>query len=469
MKENLQGLQSLGVTEEQVLMVDKHLQVAKKFVYPSDLGVDAAVDWLKGNLDEYLEPDEAGLLLKIAQKNMPDLKVEYLESGYDSSQSHRKVAKVVGEALLLGGVIYESGLLGIDTDLKAAKSIINSELIIDEKDVTKLVEISQKYGGQQDFLFPGVTPSSSETPSLEEMVYLALAGKPVTSVRNVTGVGGLRYDKDWNYVTDWATFAELKVKEDKRYYPGLVIFHYLLLKYPEQIPVIAELKELQKSTCHLICSFSEKLKALQKVEISGVSVLCSVYLPAWSELKLFSGYASPAFLGSDLAEAFHSPAYDFSVLANLFKTLSKGEALTADDVRQSQIIFDKLHYCWTFNSTIHLPWTVALAGLSNDLIGKVTNTVGDYCIRYGIGHSGKSVEVREYHFGFARKFPAGISGQTAYGVRVYPDSDSFTGSYEQDVLLPDSNLWKKIKKDGFMKAAIDFLIKKKDEKIINTL
>ena len=88
--------------------------------------------------------------------------------------------------------------------------------------------IAEKYGAEQDFLFPGVTPSDKNTLELDEYVYHSLSGKPVTSVRNITGVGGLRYDKDWNYATDFSTFVDLKVKEDKRYYPGIGLYYALM-------------------------------------------------------------------------------------------------------------------------------------------------------------------------------------------------------------------------------------------------
>ena len=458
---NKEKLTSIGVSEEQQSLISGHLEKAKKFVFTEDLGLKESLVWLKENLDSHLEKEDADFLYQIAVDNMPDDKVEYLEKGYDSCQSHRKLSKIIGESILLGGYIYESNWMGLGhgygVDLKKAKGVIGSSLKLSEDTAPMLSHIAEKYGSGQDFLFPGVTPSDSNTISLEDMLYASLSGDPQTSVRTVTGVGGLRFDKDWNYVTDIATFADLKVKEDKRYYPGLIVFHHFLNLEWEDLPKAPTFREL-----------IYKMKEIKHVEKQGVSVLCSSFIPKWGEMKVLADYPASGAIQADLIEAFHSPAYDFSALLseikkfNFHRPLERGwEELFENDAmintKQIGLISKKLNHLWTFNSTIHLPWTAALADLSNGLIGRITNQVGDYGIKYGVGKSGKSLEVDEYHFGLQRNFPQGVAGQTSYKVKIYGESEEFKGPFKSFFLVEGSPLWKSIKEKGFMASALEKL------------
>jgi len=460
---NKEKFTAIGVSDEQQSLISEHLEKAKKFVFAEDSGLKESFVWLKENLNSHLEKEDADFLYQVALDNMPSDKVEYLEKGYDSCQSHRKLSKIIGEAILLGGYIYESDWINITygysdaTKLKEAKTVINSTLKLNVDAAQKLSNIAEKYGSEQDFLFPGVTPSDPDTMSLEDMLYASLSGDPQTSVRTVTGVGGLRFDKDWNYVTDIATFADLKVKEDKRYYPGLILFHHFLNLEFENLPKAWKFKDLIK-----------KMKEIKHVEKQGVSVLCSSFIPTWGEMKKLSDYPASGAIQADLIEAFHSPAYDFSVLLseikkfNFHKPLERGweELLEHDamiDAKQIGLISKKLNHLWTFNSTIHLPWTAALADLSNGLIGRITNQVGDYGIKYGVGKSGKSLEIDEYHFGQQRNFPQGVAGNTGYKVKIYSESEEFKGPFESFILEEGSPLWKSILEKGFLAAALDEL------------
>lgn len=414
----------LGIPGSQVQTLEDHLEKAETFVFPEDGGMDDAFLWLKSQL-KTLPVDYATVLYDIAQKNKPGSEVSYVEQGYDSNQSHRKLSKVLGETILLGGLIYESNLVGKKIGLEGAKAIVGSTLAVTDGQALLIPEIAEKYGANQDFLFPGVTPSNNQTASLKEFAFKALSGKPLTSVRSLTGVGGVRFDVDWNYATDFTTFVNLKIKEDKRYYPGIGIYFFLLNSDVESDLLV------------------EAIKAVPKKEYQGVSVLCSAYIPSWSEIKQYQ--YSAGYANIELAESFHSPAYDFASLLDMYK---KKDFTAADKFKA------KLGNVWSFNSTIHLPWTSALAGLSNDLIGRVTNGAGDWAIRYGVGWNGKSLEVREYHFGLERKFPAGVGGKTAYTMLFYPHSDVFEGKPVIEELSQKSSFWVELKKHGFMVAAL---------------
>lgn len=448
-------LKVLGVPSSQAHQLQKHIKQAERFVFPRDPGLDESISWLSSSLFQALEPKDAHLVYKIVAVNKPDPGVEYLEQGYDSCQSHRKLSKVAAEAILIGGLTYESSLLGNPMDLKTVQKEIGSTINVDTSDWAQLTELAKKHGSKQDFLFPGVTPSSANTPSLEELAFLVLKGTPSTTVRSLTGVGGLRYDKDWNYATDLATFVDLKVAEDKRYYPGIGIFYFLMRHELESIPVIIRIKQSQSGLYFEIAKFVAALKRTKKQEFSGVSILCSAYLPDWSEMKGMQEFLSDGHI--ELAESFHSPSYEFATLRFIFEQVNNGETVHEATYNQLSSLAKKLDYCWSFNSTIHLPWTAELAGLSNDYIGSITNQLGDHCTRYGVGYKGKSLEVREYSFGSQRHFPYGLTGKKAYGVKIYHGSDHFTGSHDALMLSADKPLLCDINRHGFMRAALNYL------------
>lgn len=437
-------LSYLGISDEQIAKIDSHMAKVKSYVYKDDPGIGESYKWLEGQMG-ILPKEYASALYEIAKNNEPSGEISYNEEGYDSCQSHRKLSKVIGESMLLGGLVYEYGLLGIQIDIEQAKSIVKSKLNVDVQQSQLLPVIAKEFGSSQDFIFPGVTPSSKDTPTLEEYTYSALSGNPQTSVRSVLGVGGLRFDKDWNYATDFSTFVNLKIEEDKRYYPGIGIYFALLNLEKSEIPVLSN---------QILASLAESIKNVQKKEFQGVSVLCSAYVPLWNEIKDYqynSGYDL-----IELAESFHSPAYEFSEILKVVENLPKVEQSQTKHA-QLEKLKAKLGNVWSFNSTIHLPWTSELAGFSNDLMGSITNNVGDWAIKYGVGWAGMSLEIKEYHFGQGRKFPPDLEGKVAYALSFYPNSMVFEGDVQTSDLLPDSAFWKEIKKNGFMAAALDKL------------
>lgn len=457
MSELSSKLQSLGVPVEQADQLLVHIANAEQYIYPTDPGLEASYDWLKDSLAKSVDPVAAEALYGITLANKPDPGVEYIEAGYDSCQSHRKLSKVAAEAILLGGLIYESSILGSPMNLAEAQLLIGSQLYVAPAQANTLAKIAQLYGGKQDFLFPGVTPSSEAVPTIGEMAYKALIGKPETSVRTLTGVGGLRHDKEWNYVMALPKFVEEKIQEDKRYYPGMGIFYLLMQKGLDVFPAAVELKHIHPDVYKSLQDFTDAIKKTGTGNYSGVSVLCSAYLPKWENLK------HVAFLASDeqleLAGAFHSPSYEFAVLFEIFKSVAREKPIANGTKMQLAALTSKLGHLWSFNSTIHLPWAAELAGLSNDYLGRITNQAGDYCIRYGIGVHNQSMEVREYHFGMQRRFPPGLSGKVAYEAIIYNDSSDFTGPYWLTPLHPGSDLWKSIKRYGFTQAAFSYITK----------
>jgi hypothetical protein len=448
--DNAGNFSALGVPDSQIYMIGSHLQLANSYVF-EDKGVPGAFDWLRNSLDNTLDPETADMLHGIVERNYVETPIVYAEKGYDSCQSHRALSKIAGEAISVGGLLYESRLLGLSFSLSDSLGALHSQLDIQPREAEHLTALAIQYGARQDFIFPGVSPSTSETPSLEQMTFGTLVGRPETSVRTITGVGGLRADQEWNHVTDLISFVELKMTEDKRYYPGMGIF-YLLQKYTlDDLPATVAIKTNSPGVYSKLRELQYAIKAVKPVDFEGISILCASYLPSWSEMKSLQGFTSSAT--NDLASDFHSPSYEFAFLRALFEGAVTEEKMNIgfDGLKQA------LGRAWSFNSTIHLPWTAELAGLSNDLMGKVTNKVGDYATRFGLGHAGKSLEIVEYNFGKDRRFPFGVALNSTVILRKYKDSDLFEGGVEEQILSNTSSIWIKIKRHGFLKAAVEEL------------
>lgn len=447
------NFESLNIPDYQVEMLKNHIKSAEVFVFPKDPGISKSLEWLKSNLFSNLPNEDAKVLFDIVISNKPNEQVDYLEAGFDSCQSHRKLSKIAGEAILLGGIVQESRILGLNCGLDDAKMIANSTLTLDPDIENNLTYIADQYGAEQDFLFPGVTPTNDQTPNLPDYAYQTLKGKPATSVRSLTGLGGFRNDKDWNYVTDLITFADLKVAEDKRYYPGLPTFYFLNEFSKDEsmkIPLIDELNAKDRAE---IKNFIFSLNKVKKESIQGVGVLCSAYIPTWEEMKKYLQYDNFEE-GLDLSDAFHSPAYEFSLFKHVFAKLDHVGELDSTDHMQLKALSKKINHLWSFNSSIHLPWTSKLAGLSNNLMGQITNYSGDYAIKYGVGYEGKSLEIREYVLGQSRKYQTLVAGGKLYSVSIYNYSDSFEGKSEHYPLATDSKFIKEIKSEGFLKATL---------------
>jgi hypothetical protein len=181
-----------------------------------------------------------------------------------------------------------------------------------------------------------------------------------------------------------------------------------------------------------------------------VSILCSAYIPKWFETKTITN--DEGAVGVDLAHDFHSPSYEFTGLRQLFETLGKPVDLSG--------IKHAVKKCWSFNSTIHLPWSAENAGLSNGLMGKITNQAGDSAMRFGAGFGGKSIEIVQYRVGAARQIGSTLlgnssSGAVGYKIKYYAESDKFDGSAETSDVPRE--VWDNIRAQGFLGAMLERL------------
>ena len=144
-------------------------------------------------------------------------------------------------------------------------------------------------------------------------------------------------------------------------------------------------------------------------------------------------------------------------MGKIFSKVSGGQGYSELAVSQFDNLIKKLSYSWSFNSTIHIPWTSELDILSNNLMGKVTNMAGDYGMRYGIGYGGKSIEIREYHLGQGRLYPSGVAGKTCYAVVYYPNSDIFEGETVWDGFDPKDTAWQGLEQDGLINTMLEII------------
>lgn len=85
-----------GVPIHQVRGLVNHINCAENFVYYPDPGPEAALEWLHESMFSAMDKDSAKVLFSILLANQPKPDVKYTEKGYDSCQSHRNIAKVIG-------------------------------------------------------------------------------------------------------------------------------------------------------------------------------------------------------------------------------------------------------------------------------------------------------------------------------------------------------------------------------------
>lgn len=451
--DNPNAFSALGIDEAQLNLINDQLAHAQEHVHQPEETLEQATAWLNDSLHGALKSEHADMLMGVVLRAADEAySPTYEEEGYDSSQIHRYLSKIVSEAILIGGFSYEAQLLGFG-GTEALELFLKPSLVIKPEELPTLEEIAAIHGSAQDFIFPGVTPSSTDTPSLEAMALQTLGGNPLTSVRTVTGVGGLRADRDWNHVSDLKTFAELKVSEDKRYYPGIGIFYLLAQNELADIPVVEILAKHDPKTYAQIVELKETIDAMAPIDYEGVSILCSTFLPAWHKLKQLQGFADQQH--PDISWNIHSPSYEFAVLRKVFEDTqgsSKVQSASLD-----RLIGLCKSSAWSFNSTIHLPWTSQLSSLSNGLIGQITNRKGDYGIRYGVGKNGKSIEVIEHYFGASRSWPFAKQLGSVATVKYYDGSDSFAGTGKETLLAEDAEFAAAITRSGFLLAALQKL------------
>ena len=457
-KEGLQNnLIGRGVDEQTLKQVSDFCGQSQEYVFEKSQTVNDGFDLIMGKLEGLVTGQELALIKEKTwdQVNSNPPEIIYGEQGFDSSQTNRETAKVISELICVGGVCSEAQTLGLDLAGDQVVELLGTDYNLTAEESSMIGQVASKVAGEQDFLFPGVTPTDEETVDLEVLALSSLIGKPLISVRTLTGLGGLRFDNEWNYLTDFNTFAELKIEEDKRFYPGLGIY-YLLSKLDwSEIPAIEQLKQVDKKAFLRLKSLVEDLQK-NKQEKQDFSLLCSGFIPRSKEFK----YAKQAKLeyegevGEIVTNAmtnFHSPSHEFGhwfKLGNVLADLESGQFDKPSFNRHLEGAKQWSKGLWSFNSPIHLPWVASLSYLSNHLMGQVTNQSGESCIRFGLGSKElkKSIELRVYFL-----------ESTKVGLRWLSYDDDLFGKKIDDewIFDPSHQSIQKVNQKGFFQHLTD--------------
>lgn len=419
-------------------MIKLHLQASAPYVITENTTA-GAMYLLKQQLSGHMDKKSAAVLMHIVQQNMEPVEFVYHESGYDSNQPGRYLSSIVAEALLIGGYLHESGLAGQFISPAQVKINLASRLKLSGIRANQLAGIAAVYGRSQEYLFPGVTPSDERVPSLEDMALHTLQGNPPVSVRSLTGLGGVRYDREHNHIADFLTYLNMKSVKDRRYYPGM----FLLLLSLQTGQGSVEHHPLFRSE-----QFHKLLRTIQHTppfRCNNHSSLCSAVL---IQRETLPGQIKQTNKTLPVIDAFHSPAYELLNFYTCFKNVS---AFPENKIHKGKfdqsiaLLISKVHRLYTFNSTIHLPWADSLAFLANGLIGQVKNNKGDAVVRFGIGRAGKSVELVAVNY---------AEGMNGYYMKQYVSSSLFEGDYEPHFISEDDHHWKFIVEQGFIRYCL---------------
>jgi Pyruvate phosphate dikinase, AMP/ATP-binding domain len=433
--------------------IKSHIDNVEEYINYEEPSVDRAIKDLKEKMLKACDAETWVILSAILDDNAitleqakPDV---YTEEWFDSCQTRRRVSKVIAELMLVSWTMYERSLLGEDISLENAQWICGSTIIIDKKYEDHLISIAEKYWDNQEFLFPWVSPSSKETPHISEYMKDLLNGNPKPSVRAVTWLGGLRDDKEENHTVDFKQFLELKMKEDKRYYPGVVSLNLLLEKNIDEIPLITTIKEEYPNVYANILELKSILEWQKSESIDDAALLCAAYLPNnISQNVINSSYPKNSDLTyTRLLQAFHSPRSELDAFQKLLQSITNGEKISEEEIGH---VFEplKMQAGWmkTFNSTLHIPWASGLAKLSNGLIGNIKTKEWVSVTRYGIWYNNKSLEVLQYDLPW---------WLVSYEVKEY-DNKLFNWEAKKTYIM-NNEMKESIEEIGFLKTASSIL------------
>jgi hypothetical protein len=444
-------LSAMGIPDNQIYLIQNHLVQAKSEIVSPDPGLPAAFEWLENQVKHVFPSSQCNKVMAVVHRNAPAYVSPSSESGFDSCQSRRALAKIVGEAIAVGGFTREYELMGLPLNSHRVREYTGSQLNLDADDIRIFKNFTESGAADQDFLFPGVTPTDSSC-DLEQAVLDTLSGTPPVGVRSIIGLGGLRADREESSVNDMPSYFRHKLTSDHRFYPGMAVLDALNRFSPNQIPTFNRLEPLHPEVYRRLIGFKSHLNSIPVVHIPDVSTLCCSAIPTWNHTKNALSSAVDARL--ELSPAFHSPSYDISFLEELLSDLHYGRPITPETVIWGiTLLENQLHRLFSFNNPLHLPFTQDRSEKANGIMGVITNKAGDSCTRFGIGHSGRSLEIVEYSFGSSRSFSE-TSGNFAYQVKYYPQSHLFLGPSASSFITPESPFWHTVEKEGFIKASL---------------
>lgn len=433
--------------------INAHIHKVNDYIYHEEPSAEEAISQLISTVRAQVsDPEMAYALEDILNTNAHMVKQAdasvYTEEGFDSCQTKRFASKILAEVMLLWWYIYEQTLLGNTVTLSDAQQRFKSQVIIDDKYADLLPLMAKALGANQEFLYPGVSPSSADTPTLQRYIQAVLDWNPMPSVRAMTGVWWLRNDMEENHTVNFQQFLSLKMSWDKRYYPGVVTLNALVDGY-ESISFMNTLATTNPHAYREIVELVTLIREQSPESIDDAALLCSAYLPDTKSIPtaVFEN-AEPKtsdHLSVRLLQTYHSPRSELHWLQMVIEKLVAGE--TVEDAVVSERISElamHVRRLKTFNSTMHIPRADGLASMANGLLGKLTNKEWHTAIRYGLGFDQKSFEVVQYDL---------ADGRTAYIARRYDNKLFQWIPVEEFIVGADHPMRKEIEDAGFLKTA----------------
>ena len=390
-----------GVPENQLALVSKHSKDAQKHLVSKGVTFGQAVGNLAKKVGPLVTPKNLALI-KAAFDLAPQPKVNYLEEGLlDSAQAPREASKILSTLISAGQFLSEAGMLGKKPTPTQIEQLFGINVSLSPGDLEELKLLRESIGN--DLLFPGVTPSKGKPINFEQVTYSTLLGHPPNSVRLPFGVGGLRYDKEWNYQMSLAPYTQEKIDEDKRVYPGTSTLYLMLqdLDNLGSLPLLSALYQNNPQTFAKLQKFLHSVKS-DNTKIKNKANLCALYIPTQKEaeeaishgIQLQGNGSNGLFV--PLYRAYHSPSDVYGKFSHLMHFLKQGNTDMAG------VVVDSLPNpgtAYNFNGVFHLPWVQELQYLTDGLIGKIHGKNGIYAVRFGIGNHSGSKEFQVYHLG----------------------------------------------------------------------
>jgi len=390
-----------GVSQKQLALIRQHSNDAQQYVVDKKMTFGQAVDKLAKAVGPLVTPKNLKLI-KTAFDMTTEPKVKYLEGGLlDSAQTSREASKILSTLISAGQFLSEAGILGKKPNPVEIGQLFGINISLKPDDLEELKSMPAVIGS--DLLFPGVTPSKDEPVDFEGVAYSTLLGHAPNSVRLPFGVGGLRYDKEWNYQMTLAPYTQEKIDEDKRVYPGTATL-YLMLQNLDSLgglPLLSALYQGNPEAFAKLQGFLQTVKG-DDTTIKDKANLCALYIPSQKEteevishgIQLQGNGSNGLFV--PLYRAYHSPSDVYRKFLHLMQFLKQGNTKMAGVVVNS---LPNPGTVYNFNGVFHLPWVQELQYLTDGLIGKIHGKDGIYAVRFGIGDYRGSKEFQVYHLG----------------------------------------------------------------------
>lgn len=386
-----------GVTEGQLRLINDHVNKVQKYIVKKDVTFSQASSQLIKKVKSLVTPYQYKMIMSTFDK-VPEPVINYSEEGlFDSAQASREASKVLSNLLSAGRFISETEIM--DKGITACEISKRFSIDVSSKDLNELKTLPKAI--PSDLLFPGITPSKNELVDIEKVILTTLLGHPPNSVRLPFGVGGLRFDRHWNYQMTILPYTIKKIEEDKRVYPGAAVLYFLLQDVDclTDVPLMHTLQEKSPDSFGKLQQYLYRVKSNTSI-LTDKSNLCAAYIPTQDEireaedhnLEIAGGCTNRIFV--PLYRAFRTPSDIYRKFLGIMEFISKDSIVSAtraiDTLPSPDVVYN-------FNGIFHLPWVKEAQCITDELVGRIYAKDGRYVMRYGIGHKKYSKEFQIYH------------------------------------------------------------------------